>query len=64
MPPRDYKQTLCWGCANAYGRCSWSQSFTPVDGWTATPTKIHYNGVNTESIPSFLVERCPSFKEG
>lgn len=33
------KETLCWTCQNACGGCSWSKSFTPVEGWDAKPTK-------------------------
>lgn len=55
--------TLCWRCKNAAGFCSWSdKSFTPVDGWTAIPTKIK-NGRN-DYMDSFEVIECPLFEEG
>ena len=51
---RIYKQTLCWSCKNAVGRCSWSEvdeskknrpiKYEPVSGWVAIKTKkMHYN---------------------
>lgn len=51
--------TLCWGCERACGRCSWSKSFVPVEGWTATPTKV---GAGNNLIDSFIVYKCPEFK--
>ena len=53
------QETICWKCARAYGKCPWSDgSFTPVDGWTATPTKLKYKNTITDS---YLVEKCPLF---
>lgn len=53
------RQTLCWECMKACGKCPWSDgSFTPVDGWTATPTKIKNDDVITDS---YLVKKCPLF---
>ena len=52
------KETICWDCQNCT-RCSWADGI-PVKGWTATPTVIHdYEGY----IDSFLVEKCPLFKQ-
>ena len=59
-----YKQTLCWSCKNAVGRCSWSEvdeskknrpiKYEPVSGWVAIKTKkMHYN--------SYVVLSCPEF---
>lgn len=52
-------ETLCWKCKNAYGNCSWSKRFKPVEGWTAVPTKVNvgYKG----QTDSFLVIECPQF---
>ena len=51
--------SICWDCANACCNCSWSQSFTPVDGWKATPTRIKQSeGV---FIESYIVHECPCF---
>ena len=56
------KSTICWSCDNACGKCCWSQSFKPVPGWTATPTKVYQSkGVYQDS---FLVQKCPQFKKG
>lgn len=53
------KQTICWKCARACGKCPWSDgSFTPVDGWSATPTKIKNDDVITDS---YIVKKCPLF---
>lgn len=52
--PKDRKETLCWSCQNACGGCSWSKSFTPVEGWEAKPTKHN-------RIDSFFVTKCPEY---
>ena len=49
--------SLCWDCKNATGGCEWSQSFTPVDGWSAIQS------VAGES-DSYLVLECPKFEKG
>lgn len=55
------KNTLCWECDKACGKCSWSQNFTPVLGWEATPTKVYQTkGVYQDS---FLIHKCPEFKK-
>ena len=55
--------TLCWKCANACGKCSWSDgTFTPVEGWTAEETWLreqHADG----AIQSFHVTACPLFED-
>lgn len=51
---------LCYDCANACGGCSWSRSFTPVEGWTATPSKIK-NG-DSVYIDTYHVTACPYFE--
>ncbi len=57
----NQKDTLCWKCKNACGNCPWSDgSFTPIDGWVATPTII-YNPDST--IPSYHITECPLFIE-
>ena len=50
-------QTLCWDCANATGKCPWSEELIPVKGWTAVPTK-HKSTVQS----SFIVFECPLFE--
>ena len=65
-PKKSYKpepklQTLCWNCANAVGKCSWSQDFVPVEGWTAEKTARECNG---NIVASYTVLKCPQFIKG
>ena len=65
-----HSKQLCWDCKNACGRCSWSQSFTPVHGWVAEATTIntqvtgrnqkHYN----ITMESYAIKECPLFERG
>lgn len=56
--PKKRKETLCWTCKNACGGCSWSQSFTPVEGWDATETVLKCaEGEET----SYFVSGCPLY---
>ena len=59
-PKPRWGETLCWTCQNACGGCSWSKSFTPVEGWKAKPTQIKtvYNDVFEES---YRVIECPEY---
>lgn len=34
------KPTLCWSCAKACKKCSWSRNFEPVEGWEAEKTTL------------------------
>lgn len=52
---QKFRNTLCWSCRNAVGYCSWSQSFKPVDGWQAIPTKVKTAG------DTFVVISCPCY---
>lgn len=54
---------LCWNCKNACGNCSWSDgTFTPVEGWDATPTKILHSSGNIKIYTdSFDIKKCPEF---
>ena len=54
--------TICWDCKNALCRCPWSQSFKPVKGWVAQPTKI--KDAKGLIIQSYKVLECPMFEEG
>lgn len=63
-PPRYITQgTLCWDCKHAVPSattgCSWSRSFRPVPGWTASQTEP-----NSDRAASYFVERCPEFVKG
>ena len=64
MPCKEGKHdTLCWDCDKAGGRCSWSHSFTPVEGWKAVPTKVYIGGEKKDKwIDSFDVYECPEFE--
>lgn len=54
-------ETICWGCDKAYGQCSWSKSFTPVEGWEAErrDVKIAVYGY----VESYIVTACPLFEK-
>lgn len=57
--------TLCWGCANNSGKCSWSKKFVPVKGWKAIPTKIKAGRASDGRIvDSFCVIECPKYVKG
>lgn len=62
-PKKNKNQSLCWDCQNACGGCSWSRSFTPVEGWEARPTKIKLipNKEGLEYTDSYHVISCPEF---
>lgn len=50
------KETKCWSCKNANGKCSWSKNFQPVEGWTAIKTIIP-----SDNEESYLVYKCPNY---
>lgn len=56
---------LCFTCQKAVCGCSWSRNFIPVDGWTATPTKIKQGGntVKKTICESYLITACPEYVE-
>lgn len=50
------KATLCFSCSKScVNGCSWAESFTPVEGWTAEPH------VSAAGVASFTVSACPEF---
>lgn len=55
--------TLCWECGNAYGGCSWSRTFTPVEGWDAQYVQRVYKGRDVYVMESYEVHSCPEFVE-
>ena len=64
----NYKDTLCWHCANAVPNrektrgCSWSRKFIPVEGWTAARTDIYcQNRRGRPYAESYIVKSCPEF---
>lgn len=57
------KASICIGCKRGGGRCSWSQRFEPVPGWTAEKVIIRTqsNGkARHEEI--YKVIDCPSYQ--
>lgn len=50
--------SLCWDCANAFGKCSWSEGakFTPIDGWDAV-------SIVAGTVDSYHVRSCPEFQK-
>ncbi len=52
--------TLCWRCANNTGKCSWSEDFTPVEGWKAIKQVIR--NANGELMDSYHVIYCPQLR--
>ena len=51
------QETMCWSCAvPGSGRCSWDRSLTPVEGWTAQPTK-------TDGFDTYRVIHCPMYRK-
>lgn len=53
--------TLCWECDNAYGGCSWSRNFTPVEGWDAQYVRRVYKSKGVYVMDSYEVRNCPEF---
>lgn len=69
QPKKANKNTgriqLCCYCMKAYGGCSWSKEFKPVEGWTAVPTVIlTRNPRGKDSIQSYKITACPEFERG
>ena len=54
--------SLCWSCKNACGGCSWSDSLTPVEGWTADEALIKGSHTMPE-VPTWSVRACPQFAQ-
>lgn len=56
------KFTLCWGCRNACGGCSWSDYWLqkPVRGWTAEKVGLRMD--NDRNGTSYIVTDCPEFE--
>lgn len=65
-PPKHEKRdssTLCWDCAKAYGGCSWSAKFEPVEGWDAEATaREHHRLGILQDWTSYHVKACPEFE--
>lgn len=64
MEDKFHKTQLCWTCARACGGCSWSRSFTPVNGWTAEQTELYVDRgeYETHRTTSYKITACPLYK--
>lgn len=56
----EKKDTICWRCDKACGKCSWSKSFVPVENWIAKPTKVKIE--MGKYLQSYIVYECPEFR--
>ena len=59
---KEKSQQLCWDCAKATGRCSWSRRLEPVPGWTAT--KVERLSHTGEIVEGTQITACPEFVKG
>lgn len=59
MGSYEQKITLCWDCANAIGKCCWSQKFKPVKGWIAR--QVPYKEQGFKEGFTYMVDQCPLF---
>ena len=62
----SYERThqLCESCQNACGKCRWSASGKPIEGWVAYPTRINISNRGAGVyINSFQILRCPQYKQ-
>jgi hypothetical protein len=60
MAYKENSNKLCSSCKKATGLCSWSREFKPVDGWTATPTKLLIG--KNKYTDSFYITACPEYE--
>ncbi len=60
VPITERGTQLCWDCKNALGGCSWSNgTFTPIEGWTATPSEIPMS--LKYATKTYAIRECPQF---
>jgi hypothetical protein len=52
---------ICIACKNYCGGCSWSSTFTPVDGWDAEETNLHIQ--KGRWIKTYKIKGCPEYEE-
>lgn len=60
--------SICWDCENAVPNkkdrgCSWSIKFEPVEGWDAERSDLNMQH-RKDNVESYIVKRCPLFKQG
>lgn len=62
---KDYKETLCWTCNNAYAHhCRWIKRCEPIPGWEAEKTLIRNKSKSEQkysNVPSYMVVGCPNY---
>lgn len=63
MDNKRKPQSICWDCAKACGKCSWSTppSYKPIPGWKAIRNDIKCKGKTVTTVESYIVEECPEF---
>ena len=59
---QQVKESICWDCKKAVGRCTWSANGVPVKGWEVEETYRKSYGRDLEV--SYTVINCPKFEEG
>lgn len=60
---------ICFWCKYACGKCPWSESFTPIKGWTATKVErketVMLGGKYVKrKTKTYHITECPLFEEG
>lgn len=64
---QKFQCQLCTTCARASGFCSWSRDLTPVEGWTAKPTRLKHQVGRGEKakevsfMDSYRILECPLY---
>jgi hypothetical protein len=65
---RDWKpnesDSLCWSCQKACGKCNWSRTLKPIEGWKVDVKIIKHTsrGKTTEDEVTKVV-KCPEYKQ-
>lgn len=65
MSDNSTNEQPCWTCEHAVpsmdGKkgCSWSNSFTPIPGWTARP--VRRNDMDQSYFDTYHIDRCPQY---
>lgn len=62
------KETICWHCENATNgnKCPWANGI-PRKDWEAARRDIYYYDYDIDRMrheESYIVLKCPGFKEG
>ena len=54
----NFGSQLCWNCQRAIGKCKWSQTGEPIEGWDAE--KVIINDIEGK-IHTYKIKKCPLF---